>query len=71
MKPREQQKDLITKISKEIAGWANVSNIDSKVIYISIEQFCETLEMQRYQSDDLYFALEKIIDIIKEIEEIK
>lgn len=71
MKPSEQQKDLITKISNEIAGWANTNDIDSSSHWNLIEEFCESLELQEYQQNKLNDALDEIMSFIKEIGEIK
>jgi hypothetical protein len=65
MKSSEKQKDLIAKISSEIAGWANTNDIDSQSMYSLIEEFCEGLELQEDNAKWLIYALEEIIDLIK------
>jgi hypothetical protein len=46
MKPNEKQKDLIAKISSEIAGWASTNDIDSSSHWNLICEFCESLKLQ-------------------------
>jgi hypothetical protein len=65
MKSSEKQKDLIAKISSEIAGWANTNDIDSQSMYSLIEEFCESLKLQENDDKWLIYALEEIIDLIK------
>jgi hypothetical protein len=65
MKPNEKQKDLISKISSEIAGWANTNDIDSQSMYSLIEEFCEGLELQENDEKWLIYSLEEMFTIIK------
>jgi len=65
MKPSEQQKDLITKISKEIAGWANTNDIDSPSHWNLIEEFCESLDLPERKEMELNESLDNIMTIIK------
>jgi hypothetical protein len=65
MKSSEKQKDLIAKISSEIAGWANTNDIDSQSMYSLIEEFCESLKLQENDEKWLIYSLEEIIDLIK------
>jgi hypothetical protein len=65
MKPNEKQKDLISKISSEIAGWANTNDIDSSSHRNLICEFCESLELQENDEKWLIYSLEEIIDLIK------
>lgn len=65
MKPNEKQKDLIAKISSEIAGWANTNDIDSQSMYSLIAEFCEGLELQENDEKWLIYSLEEMFTIIK------
>jgi hypothetical protein len=65
MKPNQNQKDLIAKISSEIAGWANTNDIDSQSMYSLIQEFCEGLELQENNEKWLIYSLEEIFTIIK------
>jgi acyl carrier protein len=65
MKSSENQKDLIAKISSEIAGWANTNDIDSSSHWTLIFEFCETLELQVEDEMLLNEALDNIMAIIK------
>jgi hypothetical protein len=65
MKPNEKQKDLISKISSEIAGWANTNDIDSQSMYSLIEEFCQGLELQENNEKWLIYSLEEMFTIIK------
>jgi hypothetical protein len=65
MKPSENQKDLIAKISSEIAGWASTNDIDSSSHWNLICEFCESLELQENDEKWLIYSLEEIIDLIK------
>lgn len=65
MKPSQYQKDLIAKISSEIAGWANTNDIDSQSMYSLIEEFCQGLMIQENNEKWLIYSLEEIIDLIK------
>ena len=65
MKPSEKQKDLIAKISSEIAGWANTNDIDSQSMYSLIEKFCQGPMIQENDEKWLIYSLEEIIDLIK------
>jgi hypothetical protein len=65
MKPNEKQKDLIAKISSEIAGWANINDINSIIHRNLICEFCESLELQENDEKWLIYSLEEIIDLIK------
>jgi hypothetical protein len=58
MKPSQKQKDLIYKISSEIAGWANTNDIDSQSMYSLIEEFCEGLELQENDEKWLIYSFE-------------
>ena len=71
MKPTSQQKDLISEISKEIAGWANETNIGTISHLQSINDFCVSLELQTYQTHCLYYGLINLLESIIEVEEIK
>ena len=66
MKPSEKQKDLIDKISSEIAGWANINDIDSKFHWNLIEDFCQSLELQDLQQKRLNNALDQIMEVVKQ-----
>jgi hypothetical protein len=65
MKPSQNQKDLISKISSEIAGWANTNDIDSQSMYSLIEEFCQGLELQENNEKWLIYSLEEMFTIIK------
>jgi hypothetical protein len=65
MKPSEKQKDLIAKISSEIAGWANINDIDNKFHWNLIENFCQSLELQNLQQNRLNNALDQIMEVVK------
>jgi hypothetical protein len=65
MKPNEKQKDLISKISSEIAGWANTNDIDSSSHWNLICEFCETLELPVKDELLLNEALDDIMALIK------
>jgi hypothetical protein len=69
MKPTEQQKELISKISKEIAGWTNTNDIDSpsnwNLIEELIEEFCDSLELPWRRRALLNKALDDILSIVK------
>jgi hypothetical protein len=69
MKPNEKQKDLISKISSEIAGWANTNDIDSQSMYSLIEEFCQGLELQENDEKWLIYSLEEMFTIIKRTKE--
>jgi hypothetical protein len=71
MKPTNQQKDLISEISKEIAGWANLTNIGTISHLQSINDFCVSLELQTYQTEHLSRGLQNLLEVIIEVEEIK
>jgi hypothetical protein len=66
MKPSQEQKDLITAISKEIAGWANTNDIDSSSHWNLIEEFCESLELSVLHTAKLNDCLSDIMTIIKQ-----
>ena len=65
MKPNQNQKDLIAKISSEIAGWANTNDIYSSSHWNLICEFCETLELQVEDDLLLHEALDNIMVVIK------
>jgi hypothetical protein len=65
MKPNEKQKDLISKISSEIAGWASTNDIDSATQWTLICEFCESLELPVKGELLLNEALDDIMAIIK------
>jgi hypothetical protein len=65
MKPNQKQKDLISKISSEIAGWANTNDIDSASHWTLICEFCETLELPVIDELLLNKALDDIMALIK------
>jgi hypothetical protein len=65
MKPTEQQKELISKISKEIAGWANTNDINSSSHWNLITEFCESLELEETKESILNNCLDEIMTIIK------
>jgi hypothetical protein len=65
MKPNQKQKDLIAKISSEIAGWANTNDIDSASHWTLICEFCETLELPVKDELLLNEALDDIMALIK------
>jgi hypothetical protein len=65
MKPNQNQKDLISKISSEIAGWANTNDIDSSSHWNLIFEFCETLELPVKDQLLLNEALDDIMALIK------
>ena len=65
MKQSQNQKDLISKISSEIAGWANTNDIDSQSMYSLIQDFCEGLVLQENDEKWLIYSLEEIFGIIK------
>jgi acyl carrier protein len=69
MKPSQKQKDLIAKISSEIAGWANTNDIDSSSHWNLIFEFCETFELQVEDEMLLNEALDNIMAIIKRTKE--
>ena len=71
MKLTIQQKDLISEISKEIAGWANETNIGALSHLQSIREFCVSLELQTYQTEALCQDLVNLLEVIIEVEEIK
>ena len=71
MKLTIQQKDLISEISKEIAGWANEKSIGTFSHLQSIREFCVSLELQTYQTECLYRELHNLLEDIIEVEEIK
>jgi len=66
MKLTEQQKELISKISKEIAGWANTNDIDSSSHWNLITEFCESLELEESKESILNNCLDEIMTIIKQ-----
>ena len=66
MKPSEKQKELISKISKEISGWANTNDIDSSSHWNLIEEFCESLELSVLHTAELNDCLSDIMTIIKQ-----
>lgn len=68
MKPSEEQKQLISLISNEIAGWENTNDINSPSHWTLIEEFCN------YEVDALLYdtqrkrlnnALDEIMGVIK------
>jgi len=65
MKPSEKQKDLISKISSEIAGWANTNDIDSQSMHSLIEEFCEGLDIPAKDEALLCMTLDDIMVVIK------
>jgi hypothetical protein len=65
MKSSEKQKDLIAKISSEIAGWASTNDIDSSSHWNLICEFCETLELPVIDELLLNEALDNIMALIK------
>lgn len=65
MKPNEKQKELISKISNEISGWAGTNDIDSSSHWNLISEFCESLELDETEEDILNEALDEIMTIIK------
>jgi hypothetical protein len=65
MKPNQKQKDLISKISSEIAGWANTNDIDSASHWTLICEFCENLELPVIDELLLNEALDDIMALIK------
>lgn len=65
MKPSQNQKDLISKISSEIAGWANTNDIDSQSMYSLIEEFCQGLELPDKDYALLCMTLDDIMVVIK------
>jgi hypothetical protein len=65
MKPSEKQKDIIAKISSEIAGWANTNDIDSSTRWTLICEFCESLELPVKGELLLNEALDDIMVVIK------
>lgn len=71
MKPTQEQKDLITAISNEISGWVSTNDIDSPSHWNLIKDFCESLELQEYQQNNLNNAMNGLMSFIKEIGEIK
>jgi len=69
MKPSQKQKDLIAKISSEIAGWANTNDIDSASHWTLIAEFCESLDIPAKQELKLNEVLDEIMVIIKQQKE--
>jgi hypothetical protein len=65
MKPSEKQKDLIAKISSEIAGWANTNDIDSSSHWNLISDFCEGLDIPAKDEALLCMTLDDIMVVIK------
>ena len=66
MKPNEQQKELISKISNEIAGWANTNDIDSPSHWCLIEEFCRICDLSEHHESILNNCLDEIMTIIKQ-----
>ena len=66
MKPNEQQKELISKISNEISGWQNTNDIDSSSHWNLIEEFCRTCDLSEHQESILNNCLDEIMTIIKQ-----
>lgn len=69
MKPSENQKDLIAKISSEIAGWASTNDIDSSSHWNLIEEFCQGLELPDKDYALLCMTLDDIMVVIKRTKE--
>jgi len=65
MKPSEQQKELISKISSEIVGWEGTHDIDSPSHWNLIAEFCESLDLPERQESILNNCLDEIMTIIK------
>ena len=65
MKLSEKQKDLISKISSEISGWASTNDIDSPSNWTLIEEFCESLEFTEKKELALNQSLDEIFSLIK------
>lgn len=66
MKPSEKQKELISKISKEINGWINTNDITSSSHWNLITEFCESLDLPERQESILNNCLDEIMTIIKQ-----
>jgi hypothetical protein len=66
MTPSVQQKELISKISSEISGWANTNDIDSSSHWNLIEEFCQSLELGECKESILNNCLDEIMTIIKQ-----
>lgn len=66
MKPSEKQKELISKISSEIKGWARTNDIDSPSHWNLIEEFCRICELSEHKESILNNCLDEIMTIIKQ-----